>query len=326
MNQQPSFSQNSFLNKLEQESLSTQRGKTEVLQVNLGRLCNQACEHCHQAAGPGRTEVMSLATLQRLLELLRATPTIQEVDLTGGAPEMNPHFRFFVQEVRKLKLAVTDRCNLTILLEPGQEDTAAWMARNGVKIVASLPCYGEKNVDQQRGKGVFGQSIRVLQQLNQLGYGQGALELNLVYNPGGAFLPGDQANLEAEYRKRLAHDFGIRFNQLFTLTNMPIRRFARFLHKENQYEAYQELLQANFNPKAVEAVMCKSLVSIDYRGQLFDCDFNQAMGFGAYAQDVTQIQSLDLAGQSIAFAEHCFGCTAGAGSSCGGALAVEGAS
>jgi len=323
MNQHINCTNNLFTQKLKDSNLPLHRGTTEILQVNLGRLCNQACTHCHQGAGPGRTEVMSLATIDRLLELLRATPSIRTVDLTGGAPEMNPHFRYFIREIKKLGLQVTDRCNLTVLHLPGQEDTAAWMAENRVNIVASLPCYGEKNVDQQRGRGVFGESIQVLQDLNQLGYGKGDLELNLVYNPVGAFLPGDQKSLEAQYRQRLDKDFGIRFSQLFTITNMPIRRFANFLSKENQYDSYLELLQNHFNPRAAEAVMCKNLVSIDYQGQVYDCDFNQAMDFGALEPDIHQLEDLDLADQAIAYGDHCFGCTAGAGSSCGGALSSE---
>jgi len=236
---------------------------------------------------------------------------------------MNPHFRFFVEQARALGLQVIDRCNLTVLFEPGQEDTAAWLAANQVQVVASLPCYGEKNVDQQRGDGVFEKSIQGLRQLNQLGYGPGGLELDLVYNPTGTNLPPDQVGLEADYRKRLDEDFGVQFTHLFTITNMAIRRFKSFLSRTGQLDSYHQLLLDNFNPTAAEAVMCKSTVSVDYQGKVYDCDFNQAMDFAPLDPPVSERDNLDLKGQPIGFGDHCFGCTAGAGSSCGGALATE---
>ncbi|MDT8446373.1 MAG: arsenosugar biosynthesis radical SAM protein ArsS [bacterium] len=320
MNQSTQFQSPSFHQRLASASLDCRRGTTQILQVNLGSLCNQACHHCHQAAGPTRRELMDWIPMQRVLELVEATPSITQVDLTGGAPELNPQFRCFVQALTQLEVQVTNRCNLTVLFEPGQEDTAEWLASNRVQIIASLPCYSGANVDQQRGDGVFSRSIQGLQRLNQVGYGQGPLGLDLVYNPNGAFLPGDQRALEATYRSRLREDYGIEFNQLYSIANMPIRRFAGELKRSGQWEAYQQLLQANFNEQAAQRVMCRNLVSVDYQGKLFDCDFNQALGFGPFKADIFERSHLDFANQKIAVGEHCFGCTAGAGSSCNGAL------
>jgi len=323
MNHAAAFEKSSFVSHLAEHQVSEDRGATLTLQANLGRLCNQVCDHCHQGAGPTRKELMDKSTILELLGLIKKTPSIRTLDLTGGAPELNPHFRFFVEQARSLGLQVIDRCNLTVLFEPGQEDTAAWLAKNQVQVVASLPCYGKKNVDQQRGDGVFEQSIQGLQLLNSLGYGQGDLDLNLVYNPAGPSLPPDQAKLEADYREKLQADFGIKFTGLYTITNMPIRRFKGFLQQSGQVESYRQLLQENFNPGAAEAVMCKSTVSVDFQGRVYDCDFNQAMDFGALEPQVSGREDFDLTGQPIRFGDHCFGCTAGAGSSCGGALALE---
>ena len=297
------------------------------LQVNLGKLCNQACHHCHVDAGPKRTENMDGPTVDRLISLLENSPEIELVDLTGGAPEMNPHFRRLVTAARALGKRVIDRCNLTILFEPGQEDLVEFLAEQEVEITASLPRYSEKNVDRQRGGGVFAKSIRALQALNKAGFGMsGGLTLDLVYNPGGPHLPPDQAVLEADYKQRLAKDFSIEFSTLITITNMPIKRFLHDLERSGKREEYQALLLQAFNPGTVDGLMCRHLVSVDWTGRLYDCDFNQMLemplldSVGARTLwDVETIQ--ELAHRPIAVAEHCFGCTAGSGSSCGGALA-----
>lgn len=314
-----------FQRSLEEHGLILDRRPLEILQVNLGKLCNQACHHCHVEAGPKRTEIMTLATMERLLALLEATPSIHTVDITGGAPELNPHFRTFVTRIRALGRNVMDRCNLTVLFEPGQQDTAAFLAEHQVQVVASLPCYAKKNVENQRGRGVFDKSILALQNLNALGYGRerSGLELSLVYNPSGAFLPPPQAKLQQDYRRELKTLFDIEFNQLFTITNMPIKRFGDYLKRHHQWDDYMELLIDHFNPAAVEGVMCRNLISIGWDGGLYDCDFNQMLEMPVAFQPSTifDIPSFAvLAQRPIALAEHCFGCTAGAGSSCGGAL------
>ncbi len=302
------------------------RGPTTTLQVNVGKRCNQACHHCHVEAGPRRTEVMGAAVAARVVELLAATPSIEVVDLTGGAPELCPHFRWLVGEARRLGRRVIDRCNLTILLEPGMEDLADFLAANRVEVVASLPCYGPEKVDRQRGHGVFAKSIAALRRLNALGYGA-ERRLDLVYNPVGASLPPPQQVLEARYREELRGRFGIEFHRLLTLTNMPINRFAAALAREGRQAAYMSLLVNHFNPATVPTLMCRSLLSVGFDGRLYDCDFNQMLGLplgagrGAAPRTVWDVSSLDgLAGRPIATGTHCFGCTAGAGSSCGGAL------
>jgi radical SAM/Cys-rich protein len=305
--------------------LQLPRNRVTTVQVNLGKLCNQACHHCHVEAGPKRTEVMTLQSMERIIALLRTTGDIRTVDLTGGAPELNPHFRWFVRELRGLGLHVMDRCNLTVLLEQGQEDTAEFLAQQQVEITASLPCYSQKNVEQQRGKGVFDKSIAALRMLNQLGYGKpgSALTLNLVYNPGGPFLPPAQAKLEADYRRELGALFGIEFTGLFTITNMPIKRFLHELERDGKLEAYMHLLVTSFNPQAASGVMCRDLVSVGWDGELYDCDFNQMLELplGGSRKTLWDIASFqDIEPQPIAFDSHCYGCTAGAGSSCGGAL------
>ncbi len=299
------------------------RAQLSELQINLGYRCNQACEHCHVEAGPKRTEEMSWSTMQKIVAWAEQAG-IKAVDLTGGAPEMNPHFKAFVEAFLDLGIQVTARCNLTILMEPGYEDVAQWYADNKVRIVASLPCYTQDNVDQQRGKGVFGKSISALQQLNELGYGtKPALPLTLVYNPGGPFLPPAQASLEAEYKQKLKDDFSIVFTNLLTITNLPIKRFEHYLSRTNQLDDYMDLLADNFNPDTTETLMCRHLISVDWQGAVYDCDFNQMLEMplgGKPKQSLWQIDPTALQNQAVAVAPHCFGCTAGAGSSCGGAL------
>lgn len=302
------------------------RSPVRTLQINVGRVCNQACHHCHVEAGPARTESMSRRTAERVVELLAQSPETEVVDITGGAPELNPQFRFLVESSRHLGRQVIDRCNLTVLFENGQQDTAEFLAHNRVEIVASLPCYQSENVDRQRGLGVFEKSIRALRRLNELGYGaEGSpLYLNLVYNPGGPTLPPAQRTLEASYKEELGSRYGIRFHRLLTLANMPIRRFADELARTGQSSAYQSLLVNHFNPATIPELMCTALVSVGYDGGLYDCDFNQMLGMPlmAGAGTLWDLQDLqDLVGRPIATDSHCFGCTAGAGSSCGGALA-----
>ncbi len=296
-----------------------------MLQLNLTRRCNLACHHCHVESSPKRTEAMDERTVERALELLAASPSISLVDLTGGAPEMHTSFRRVVREARRLGRRVIDRCNLAIFDEPGHEDTAEFLAREGVSIVASLPCYQQGNVDGQRGRGVFARSIAALRALNGLGYGMPGtgLELDLVYNPTGAALPPAQSQLETDYKRELGERFGVSFGRLLTLTNMAIRRYAEWLERRGELARYQGLLVNHFNPEAVPHLMCRDTVSVDFRGDLFDCDFNQALDLplGGSRRTLWDVESLGaLEGESIATASHCFGCTAGAGSSCGGAL------
>jgi radical SAM/Cys-rich protein len=304
------------------------RAALSTLQVNLGYRCNQACSHCHVAAGPTRTESMDAANLALIPRVLAAR-SIGCLDLTGGAPELHPGFRELVRQARALGVAVIDRCNLTILSEPGHEDLAAFLAEQGVTVVASLPCYLEANVDRQRGSGVFRRSIAGLRQLNALGYGEAGsgLELDLVFNPQGPTLPPPQAQLEADYRRELAQRFGLRFNRLLALANMPIRRFAAVLKASGELEAYQELLRSSHRDANLAAVMCRSLISVDWQGWLHDCDFNQMLGLPLAAAEprrhLRDLLAWDPQGQAIAVGPHCFGCTAGSGSSCGGALSPE---
>jgi radical SAM/Cys-rich protein len=295
------------------------------LQINLGRRCNQACHHCHVDAGPNRTEEMSEATADRLIELMKSSQHLELVDLTGGAPELNAPFRRLVTAARSLGLRVIDRCNLTILSEPGQEDLAEFLAGNRVEIVASLPCYSAENVDKQRGGGVFERSISALQKLNQLGYGRGdgQLVLDLVYNPIGPTLPPAQTALEADYKTQLAKQFNIVFDSLITITNMPIARFRHDLSRAGQLDEYRALLVASFNPETLGGLMCRSLISVCWDGRLHDCDFNQMLDIPldrSAPQTIWDLRDLDsLHGRSIRTEAHCFGCTAGAGSSCAGA-------
>jgi len=300
------------------------RVSVETLQVNVGKVCNQACHHCHVDAGPKRTESMTRETAERVLELLRRTPEVETVDITGGAPELNPNFRMLVEESRRLRKRVIDRCNLTILLEPGFEDLAVVLRAEEADVIASLPCYTAENVDKQRGRGVFDRSIRALQLLNRLGYGQAesGLHLDLVFNPGGACLPPPQEALEAEYKRRLREDFGIEFGRLLTITNMPIHRFAEQLVRIGKREQYSQLLADHFNPATVPHVMCRNLTSISWDGHLYDCDFNQMLELPrGGCLSIWDIESFrTAAGRPIQLGDHCFGCTAGSGSSCGGQL------
>ncbi|MEZ5989597.1 MAG: arsenosugar biosynthesis radical SAM protein ArsS [Planctomycetota bacterium] len=296
-----------------------------TLQVNVGRLCNQACRHCHVEAGPDRDgddENMDAGTAALVLQVLERGP-FEVLDLTGGAPELNPSFRGLVAGARRLGLHVLDRCNLSVLFEPGQEDLAGFLAAQRVEVVASLPYYRRERTDSQRGRGAFDRSIEGLLRLNAVGYGLPGtgLELDLVYNPGGAYLPGPQAELEAEFRRILAADHGIRFTRLFALTNLPIRRFRDYLVRSGNAERYQRKLEAAFNPAAAAAVMCRDLLSVGPDGTLYDCDFNQMLELPVRGPR-RHLRDLDaaLAGREVVTGLHCFGCTAGAGSSCGGAV------
>ncbi len=301
------------------------RDRVETLQANLGYRCNQSCTHCHVAAGPQRTEEMSWETMELLLRYI-ATHGVEVLDLTGGAPELNPRFRSLVASARGRGVRVIDRCNLTILNEPDQEDLAKFLADHRVEITASLPCYLEENVDRQRGKGVFESSLKGLRKLNALGYGQpGGLTLNLVYNPGDPVLPPDQAELEAAYKQELAARYDVIFTRLLALTNMPIQRFGSQLVSKGQFAPYMGLLKSAHQEENLAGVMCRSLVSVDWRGYVYDCDFNQMLKLplGANGSGHTHLADLldrDLRGAGIRVADHCYGCTAGQGSSCGGAL------
>ena len=302
------------------------RRNLAVLQVNVGYRCNQSCVHCHVNAGPNRTEEMSADTVDLVLEVLRARK-VATLDITGGAPELNPHFRRLAISARALGVQVIDRCNLTILFEPGQEDLAEFLATERIDIVASLPCYSLERVDRQRGAGVFDKSILALQKLNALGYGQpgSGLTLNLVYNPQGPVLPPDQRTLQADYERELGEHFGIRFNTLFALANMPIQRFGSTLISKGQFQRYMQLLKDNYRAENLDTVMCTNTVSVDWTGALYDCDFNQMLGLPMRLSDKPRAHLRDLLqhrvdGGPVRVADHCYGCTAGQGSSCGGQL------
>ena len=303
------------------------RGRLSTLQVNLGYRCNQTCLHCHVNAGPNRTEAMDDANVELIPRGLAARG-LATLDLTGGAPELHPRFRWLVEAARHLGVKVMDRCNLTILSEPGQEDLADFLAQQGVEVVASLPCYLEENVDGQRGQGVFERSIAGLRQLNALGYGQtgSGLDLHLVYNPLGPSLPPPQAGLEAAYKHELSTRYGIVFNRLYSLANMPILRFGSTLVSKGQFADYMNLLKSSHNPDNLEQVMCRDLVSVDWRGHLYDCDFNQMLGLPLQGlATLADLLAQNVDGRPIQIADHCYGCTAGQGSSCGGALDESGA-
>jgi len=303
------------------------RGEMETLQVNLGYMCNQSCVHCHVNAGPRRKEIMDEATVRTVLDYL-ASKKIQTLDLTGGAPEMNPHFRMLIKEARALGVRVIDRCNLTILEHEGYEEMAAFLAENEIEVVASLPCYLSDNVDAQRGKGTFDTSIRALKRLNALDYGvEGSgLKLTLVYNPQGASLPPSQAELEATYKRELHLRFGIVFSHLFTITNMPIQRFGSTLISRGEFGSYMQLLKEAYSEENLSDVMCRSLISIDWQGYVYDCDFNQMLNLpmreesGGNQIHLSDLMRQDITGRPIVVMDHCYGCTAGRGSSCGGAL------
>ncbi|MDE1953551.1 MAG: arsenosugar biosynthesis radical SAM protein ArsS [Betaproteobacteria bacterium] len=306
------------------------RRRLQSLQVNLGYRCNQSCQHCHVAAGPNRTEMMDADNAALVASLLRSG-RIATLDLTGGAPELSPHFRDLVRVARASGVRVIDRCNLTILFEPGQDDLAPFLAAQGVDVVASLPCYTEDNVDAQRGDGVFEKSINALQWLNRLGYGQpdSDLSLDLVYNPLGPTLPPPQDKLQADYKRLLGERFGIVFDRLLTIANMPIQRFGSMLVSKGQFDGYMQTLHAAHRSENLDGVMCRDLISVDWQGYLHDCDFNQMLGLPLGATDARHprphLRELltepdGFCGRPITIADHCYGCTAGQGSSCGGAL------
>ena len=306
-----------------------ERRRLETVQVNLGYMCNQTCLHCHVNAGPTRSEMMDRDTVDTVLRFLQASG-VKRLDLTGGAPELNPHFRDLVAKARAIGTHVMDRCNLTILEEQGQEDLAAFLAHHQVEVIASLPCYLEHNVDGQRGKNVFSKSMRALQKLNELGYGDtdSDLVLNLVYNPLGPSLPPPQVELEQTYKRHLLENFGVRFNHLFTLTNMPIQRFGSTLISKGQFNEYMRTLRDAYRTDNLESVMCRSLISVDWQGYVYDCDFNQMLGLdlafgGARRTRLEELIDQDLDANPIVVRDHCFGCTAGQGSSCGGALGAD---
>ncbi|RBP49192.1 arsenosugar biosynthesis radical SAM (seleno)protein ArsS [Arenicella xantha] len=313
-----------FHSVLNQHALGLTHERPQELQINLGKLCNLACHHCHVDAGPKRTEIMTWEVMQKIL-VWAAEANISKVDLTGGAPELNPHFRQFCTELLSMGIQITSRCNITVLFEPGQEDLAQWYADNRVRLVCSLPCYTEDNVDAQRGKGVFDKSIAGLQLLNRMGYGHDQdLSLDLVYNPGGAFLPPPQASLEQDYRQMLWDNFEITFSKLLAITNIPINRFAHALKRDGELEDYQHLLVSNFNAATVDQLMCRYLINLDWEGRVYDCDFNQMLEIpmnGGANRHLWELDVNDVPGSPIATNRHCFGCTAGAGSSCGGVLA-----
>ena len=303
------------------------RSQLSTLQVNLGYKCNQACYHCHVNSSPRRKEMMDRETIDLVLNFLQHS-SAQTIDMTGGAPEMNENFKYLVSRASQLGVQIIDRCNLTILEEPGYEDMALFLAQHKVDIVASLPCYLEDNVDEQRGDGVFQASLAGLKQLNELGYGKvgTGLSLNLVYNPVGAFLPPSQRDLEKTYKKELKSRYGIEFNNLFTITNMPIARFGSTLVAQGELEQYMNLLKDNYNTSSLKEVMCRNTISVSYQGYVYDCDFNQMLNipFGAGDKHLTHLSDINVAelnNKSISIANHCYGCTAGQGSSCGGALA-----
>ena len=298
------------------------RNKLEILQVNLGYLCNLSCTHCHVNAGPKRTELMDRATIDEILNFIDHHD-VHTLDLTGGAPEMNPHFRYLVTQAANRGLKVIDRCNLVILLEEGFQEMAGFLAENRVEIVASLPCYLKDNVDKQRGKGVFNASITALQKLNALGYGQAdsGLQLHLVFNPQGPTLPPDQQTLELAYKSHLREHFGLVFNQLFAITNLPVQRFGSVLLSTGQFDSYLNLLKNNFHAPNLDKLMCKSTLSVDWQGFVYDCDFNQMLKLPLGADKKIHISEVsELTGKTINTLQHCYGCTAGQGSSCTGVI------
>jgi radical SAM/Cys-rich protein len=326
---------------LDNQGLEISRLQSTILQLNIGLYCNQACNHCHVESSPKRVEHMTQEIIDKCFDIVDKSPSIKTIDITGGAPEMNPGFREIVVRARERNLEVIDRCNLTVLMEPGQEDLPQFLAQHKVRVCASLPCYSERNVNLQRGANVFQRSIKGLQLLNDQGYGQEGsdLFLDLVYNPGGAFLPPDQGALQDEYKQQLKDDFHISFNNLFTITNMPIKRFADMLSKSGKLEEYMTLLVQSFNPTAISGLMCRDTLSVSWDGKLYDCDFNQQLQLGlgetlesvapeadsgsvsaAPPLSVFDVESVaELLRHRVTVDHHCFGCTAGAGSSCQGA-------
>lgn len=320
----PNFEVPSFVEKMDSEGLTPLKPTgVEIFQINLGRMCNQTCHHCHVDAGPDRREIMSRETLETCLELIKEH-RFPVIDLTGGAPEMNPHFFWFVEEARKLGSHIMVRCNLTIILANEKyKKLPQFFKDHAVEVISSMPHYSKSMTDRQRGGGVFDKSIQALKMLNEVGYGQPGsdLKLNLVYNPSGAFLPGDQKGLELEFKKKLRQDFGIEFNHLFCITNMPISRYLEYLIRTENYQGYMEKLVSSFNPQAAAGVMCRNTLSIDWQGYIYDCDFNQMLDLKVETQDCQHISDFDLQKlnqRNIVLDQHCYGCTAGSGSSCGG--------
>jgi radical SAM/Cys-rich protein len=316
-----------FQQKLEENNLFPLKTTgVEIFQVNVGKMCNQVCKHCHVDAGPDRKEIMTRDTMQHCLHALMQNPTLRTVDLTGGAPEMNPDFRWFVEEIKKLKRNVIVRCNLTIILANKKyNDLPQFFAQHGVEVVSSLPFYTRDRTDRQRGDGVFEDSIKALQMLNSVGYAKegSGLVLNLVYNPAGAFLPPPQDVLEREFKHALNKDFGIHFNNLFAITNLPISRYLDYLLQSGNYEKYMEKLVVAFNPVAASNVMCRNTISIGWDGFLYDCDFNQMLELkvNTAQKHISHFNIHQLSNRTVIIGQHCYGCTAGAGSSCGGAIA-----
>jgi radical SAM/Cys-rich protein len=320
-----------FAHKVKASGNGFRKRRIGVLQINMGKYCNQACLHCHVEAGPGRKEMMARDTVAAVLSFLERTD-IPTVDITGGAPELNPHFDHLVERCSSLGRHVMDRCNLTVLFEPGKDYLPEFFRYHRVEVICSLPCYTAENVDRQRGDGTFDLSIRALKKLNALGYGMPGtgLELQLVYNPVGAFLPPPQKKLERDYRRILKEEFGIAFNRLYCLANMPITRFEKFLRLRGEYDRYTDVLQSNFNAATLDKVMCRDLLSVGWDGSLYDCDFNQMLDLTLRNGKPTppkiwEVSLPDLSGQPIAVGDHCYGCTAGPGSSCGGALITSAA-
>ena len=315
-----------LLNSAASEFPAIRRGALQTLQVNVGYRCNQSCTHCHVNAGPKRTEMMDEAIAREVIAFLQRSG-VRILDITGGAPELNANFRSMVTQARRLGTHVIDRCNLTVLQEPEQEDLADFLAENNVEVIASLPCYLEQNVDAQRGPGIFTKSIDGLKRLNALGYGRpdSDLVLNLMYNPAGPYLPPAQKGLEQDYRTTLEHRYGVHFSNLYTLVNMPIQRFGSTLVSKGTFDDYLQLLRDAYQPANLQKVMCRSLISVDWRGYVYDCDFNQMLDIPlpsspAGRTHISQLDGDDMCGRPIAVADHCWGCTAGQGSSCGGAL------
>lgn len=316
--------QEPFSGVLNRYGIALERNEIELLQLNITKRCNQTCVHCHVDANQSRKEEMSLETIEKILQLLKHDPRIKTVDITGGAPELNTNFRYLVSNLRRMSKTIIDRCNLTVLFEKGQEDTPEFLAENNVSIFASLPCYLQQNVDGQRGDGVFQKSIRALINLNKLGYGKkgSGLVLNLIHNPIEPVLPGNQQELEEAYKLVLEKEYGITFNQLYVLTNMPINRYYHSMNSEKGYQQYMELLTLNFNPIVADKIMCKNQISIGWDGKLYDCDFNQALSIPIHSEksSVFDIDSFSEVSKTITYVEHCYGCTAGCGSSCQGEL------
>lgn len=315
-----------FNKKLAEHGLSLRAATVETLQVNVGKLCNQACKHCHVDASPARTEIMTRETVELVLAALRRF-RFHTLDITGGAPELNPSFRYLVQQARDLSIHVIVRHNLTVMFDPGQIDLPEFFRGQGVEVVSSLPYFLEEQTDKQRGHGVFEKSIEALRRLNAVGYGVdgSGLVLNLVYNPVGAFLPPSQASIEEDFKRELRARYEVSFNQLYTITNMPINRFLDYLRRSGNEERYMRKLVAAFNPSAVDGLMCRTLVSVDWTGRLYDCDFNQMLEIGVASELPQSIEDFDpteFASRPVMTGAHCFGCTAGSGSSCGGAVAT----